>query len=484
MAAQPASLLVVDDDALNCDMISRALQRKGYEVSIASGGELALELIQHHPFDLILLDVMMPGVNGLEVLQRIRQVHSSINLPIIMVTARGESEDIVKALNLGANDYVTKPLDFPVVTARIQTHLSVKYAAEQVIQLERSLAERNHELELTNARLEKVNHRMSRDLRAAARIQKTFLPQEGSPLPGISVAWIYLPCDELGGDGLNILPLDETRIAMYVLDVSGHGVASALLSVTVSRLLGPPHEASSILGEPSGKTDRWLLRAPSEVAEHLNRLFPFDLATGQFATLLYGILDLETGSFQYVSAGQPGPILVPSVGDPELLESPGYPIGLAEEPYELRQIQLGPRDRLILYSDGLPEAMNAHNEPFGSERLMSAIIRDRAISLSEGVNSLLADVERWRGTENVRDDLSILAVEVQPAFVGSHVSSTPDCDQVVPSGSNYAGMNGPRFGDIVGAAHNRATVSKNRQCVAVDFHAQKEAVVANLAHVG
>jgi len=166
----PRRILLVEDNEMNRDMLSRRLQRKGYDVTVAHDGDLALELIRDHRFDIVLLDVTMPGMNGLEVLKILREAHTATDLPIIMATAHRESEDIVKALALGANDYVTKPLDFPVVLARVQTHLALKRAAEQVQQLERTLAERNRELEEINARLEKVNDRMSRDLQAAAKI--------------------------------------------------------------------------------------------------------------------------------------------------------------------------------------------------------------------------------------------------------------------------------------------------------------------------
>src|SRR5437588_5268563 len=146
MAASQTSLLVVDDNEMNRDMLSRRLQRQGYDVSVAHDGSRALELIRDQRFDLVLLDVMMPGLNGLEVLKILREAHSATDLPIIMATARGDSADIVQALRLGANDYVTKPLDFPVVLARVQTHLAMKRAAEQVKRLERRLAERNQEL--------------------------------------------------------------------------------------------------------------------------------------------------------------------------------------------------------------------------------------------------------------------------------------------------------------------------------------------------
>jgi DNA-binding response OmpR family regulator len=157
MMSVSGCLLVVDDDEANRDLLSRRLTRKGYEVSVAEDGSRAIGLVRGQPFDLVLLDVVMPGLSGLEVLQELRQSHPATELPVIMVTAKNESGDIVEALRLGANDYVSKPLDFPVVLARIQAQLSLKRAVEEVVRLERRLAERNHDLEGANARLAEAN---------------------------------------------------------------------------------------------------------------------------------------------------------------------------------------------------------------------------------------------------------------------------------------------------------------------------------------
>ena len=127
------SLLVVDDEEMNRDMLSRRLERLGFRVQMADSGAKALEMIQNQPFDMVLLDVMMPGMDGLEVLTTVRETHSIVDLPVIMVTARDQSGDVVAALQLGANDYVTKPINFPLVFARIQTHLSIKQAHSSVV---------------------------------------------------------------------------------------------------------------------------------------------------------------------------------------------------------------------------------------------------------------------------------------------------------------------------------------------------------------
>ena len=260
-----------------------------------------------------------------------------------------------------------------------------------------------------------VHDRMSHDLRAAAKIQETFLPRELPRVPGADFAWIYRPCDELAGDGLNVIPLGGGSIALYILDVSGHGVVAALLSMAVSRVLSSPSDASSILTRNQAVPDRPAISPPAEVAGRLNQLFPFNAMSEQFATMIYGVLEARTGEFRYVSAGHPGPVHLPAGARPVILESTGFPIGLAEEAYEERFVRLAAGDRLYLYSDGVPEAMDPSGEMFGDARLLEAIGRGRSVSLHESVAALMGEIERWRGTASAQDDVSVVAVEVSIA---------------------------------------------------------------------
>jgi sigma-B regulation protein RsbU (phosphoserine phosphatase) len=258
----------------------------------------------------------------------------------------------------------------------------------------------------------KANRRMSRDLKVAAKIQEAFLPRSLPREPGTTFAWVYRPCDELGGDGLNVVPLGGGRTGLYVLDVSGHGVAAALLSVAMSRVLSPPADPSSVLARGGGGPGDADVTPPADVAAHLNRLFPFDPATEQFATLVYGVLDAGAGEFRYVSAGHPGPVHLPAGGRPAVLDGRGYPIGLAEDAYTERAVRLGAGDRLFLYSDGVPEAIDPAGATFGEGRLLDGVDRGRALPLEAAVAALLSEVEGWRGTASAGDDISILAVEV------------------------------------------------------------------------
>lgn len=396
------SLLVVDDSEPSREALSRRLQRRGYRVASAPDGARALELVAREPFDLVLLDVMMPGVNGLDVLRQIRQDRSATDLPVIMATARDGSEDLVEALALGANDYVTKPLDFAVVLARVQTQLALRDAVQRLVRLEERLSERNAELEAANEKLHQ-------DLRAAARVQEAFLPHGPADVPGARFAWSFTPCEELAGDGLNVFPVGPGRVGLYVLDVSGHGVAAALLAVSLSRLLsaGVPQAPPPAGAPPEGVE-------PAEVLARLNRLFPWDPDTERYFTILYGVLDVRTGEFRYASAGHPPAVHVPRGAAPVVLPGVGLPIGLGEQ-YTQHGVQLRPGDRLYLYSDGITEAFGPGGKGFGTPRLLESFDRGRSVPLGESVNSLLADVLHWTEGARPRDDLSVLAAE----FTGS-----------------------------------------------------------------
>lgn len=182
----------------------------------------------------------------------------------------------------------------------------------------------------------------------------------------------------------------------------------------MGRLLSPPSDPSSILARNGGGR-RPEVTPPAEVADHLNRLFPFDPATEQFATLLYGVLDVATGEFRYASAGHPGPVHLPAGDGPVILPSQGFPIGLADDAYDERSARLGAGDRLYLYSDGVPEAIDPAGRPFGDARLLEAIGRWRSEPLPAGTNALLGEITRWYGSGRPHDDVSILAVEVSAA---------------------------------------------------------------------
>jgi sigma-B regulation protein RsbU (phosphoserine phosphatase) len=395
-------ILVVDDTEANRESLARRLERRGYTVDTAAGGQEALDKLADNGCELVLLDIMMPGMSGMEVLERIRKDRPAAELPVIMCTAKDQSEDMVKAFELGASDYVTKPIDFAVAMARVQTHLELSRSVRQIRELEKSLSERN-------AALEEAMKRTKADLRAAAKVQAAFLPHAAPKIAGFQFAWRLLPCTELAGDSLNVFRLDADHVAAYVLDVSGHGVAAALPAVAATRLLMPGRDPDSILTRDHGTPDAGKPVPPVEIAERVDQWFKQNPDTHQFVTLFYAMVNTKTRELTYTSAAHPPAVLIHN-GKAELLKGSGLPIGLGEG-YEQQTRQLEKGDRVYLYTDGVPESQNAARDTFGMDRMVAVLEKAASRPLAESIDTLLAEITQWAGDEPQHDDISLVAVE-------------------------------------------------------------------------
>ena len=389
MTTHTGKLLVVDDNEMNRDMLSRRLSRRGNTVTTAENGQIALDLIEQNSYDVILLDIMMPGISGIDVLKTLRQSYLPADLPIIMATAKSENEDIIEALKLGANDYVTKPLDFPVVLARVNTQLTLKYSQDA---------------------LKSAHDRMKRDLNAAAEIQQTLLPYNLPKMDSIEIAWEFHPCDELAGDFLNIFKLNENELGIYVMDVMGHGVPAALLSFSVSRNLSPLAGSDSIVlksGEVSPVS-------PVKVLTRLNTLYPFQASNNRFFTLLYGILDIRDGQFRYAIAGHPGPLIISSDQSIQDLSENSFPVGIVEDAdFQESTIKLNPGDRMYLYSDGITEETNEVEDQFEISRLQESLKEGRSSTIDKSIDQTVDAIISWHGSEHLSDDLSMIGIEMK-----------------------------------------------------------------------
>jgi sigma-B regulation protein RsbU (phosphoserine phosphatase) len=299
-----------------------------------------------------------------------------------------------------------------VILARLRTQLSLKRSVEEIRCLEQNLAQRHAELQEANGRIEAAYEDIKQNLRAAASVQRALLPSALPSLPGTTFAWTFLPCEELAGDILNVVPLGPDHVGLYVLDVSGHGVAAALLSVTLSRLLTVPGDATSVLIADAPHLPAHGIVAPAQVASALNQRFRWDPATQQYFTMLYGVFNSRTGVFRYAAAGHPGPVHVPAVGDPRAQDKSGLPIGIDQNGrWSDHVLTLQPGDRLYLYTDGVVEAPREDTSVFGQDRLLEVLKRGRAVSLQASVQSVVQALEEWCGANRRADDVSLLAVE-------------------------------------------------------------------------
>lgn len=394
--APSAMILVVDDNAWNRETLVKLLMEKGIQVVSSENGTKALELIGKNNFSLILLDAKMPKFNGVEVLKKARVSFTPLELPIIMMTARGETKDIIAALELGANDYITKPIDFPIAFARIQTHLLLNKSFREIEELKQNLGDKNEKLETANRRL-------NRDLEAAAAIQQAQLPDDLPTFSGVNFAWIFEPHEKLAGDMLHVFPIGTNKVGFFVLDVSGHGAPAALLSVTVSRHI------TGLQGEAGNK----LLEKPQKILASLNQKFTMDNMGDNFFTIAYCVLDLTTLELIYCLAGHPGMIYLPKGSNPTVLDKPAIPIGLFDDSvYSEERLQLHDGDRLVLYSDGIIEAVNPEKQSFGKENLKSSLYKSNDAKLPKSFKQVMKDVKDWCKPGRPTDDLTILGIEI------------------------------------------------------------------------
>lgn len=389
-------ILVAEDERITRRSLQRQLESWGHDVVAAEDGAIAWVQFQQQQFDIVVTDWDMPNVDGQELIERIRGGNDVGYAYLIMLTARSEKSDLIRGMEAGADDFLPKPFDREELRVRLR-------AGQRIIELERNLAARNSELQ-------GANEKMTRDLEAAARIQQSLMPNEAPDTPQARFDWRYWPCDELAGDALNVFYLDPNHLGVYLLDVSGHGVPSSLLSVTVARAMAPSNDPSSVV-RASGEGSA--IAAPSDVAARLNRLFPMEDNGRHYFTMHYGILDLRTCEYTYTSPGHPGPILVTEADGAESLDLYDLPIGIVEDAaYEERTIQLPPGSRLYIHSDGLNEEKNADDAQFGRQKLRQSLAALADKSLPRALDMLLEQLRQWRGGPSFTDDISVIAMEI------------------------------------------------------------------------
>jgi sigma-B regulation protein RsbU (phosphoserine phosphatase) len=382
-------VLIVDDDDINRRVLRAILRKDQYEVVEARNGQEALTQARASPPQLILLDVVMPGQDGYTVFSQLKQLPALADVPVIFLSSRDEPADKVRALDLGASDYVTKPFDTGEVRARVRTQL-------RLLQLTRSLQSLNTELRARQERLEE-------DLRAAADIQRALIPRNRSSLPGFNTAWLFEPCDAVGGDLFNIHPLGPAHAGLYVLDVSGHGVPSAMVTASVARSLSP--DGGIVLrGKPL---------PPVAVLQELEREYPFE-RFARFFTLCYLLVDLQDGLLRYSSAGHPPPILLPRGGPPRALSEGGPPVGLGLGAKHVEgDLRLAPGDRLFLYTDGVVDACGPDDQPLGIERFHALLEAHRTQPLAATCGAVLEAIRAHQNHGPNTDDITLLALEFQ-----------------------------------------------------------------------
>lgn len=382
-----ARVLIVDDEADLELLIRQRFRQKTrdgtYEFSFARNGQEALEVLERHPdIAVILSDINMPVMDGLTLLGRLRE--SGRQLGTVIVSAYGDMPNIRAAMNRGAFDFLTKPIDFQDFEVTLQKTLA------QVRRLREAAADRDRLVAL------------ERDLRTAADIQQSFLPRE-VPFPGhggFALHAAMLPAREVGGDFYDYFPVGQqpgsARLGLVIGDVAGKGVPAALYMAMTRTLM----RAAALEGAP-----------PGEALSQVNRQLLRDTSASLFVTLFYAVLDLGSGELTWSTGGHNPPYLLHAGGEAEPLQGRGLPLGTFEDiPYETAGTRLHPGDGLLLYTDGVTEAMDRADKPFGDERLRETLRAVGEVGPATFVAAVLENVRRFTAEAPQSDDLTVLAV--------------------------------------------------------------------------
>lgn len=379
-------ILVVDDSSTMRRMLGMLLKHQGYEVRTANDGVEGLLRAREEPRpDLILTDYEMPELDGPGFCKGVKQDPDLRTIPVLMLTTLGETRDKVVGLEAGADDYIQKPKspdDHQEIFARIRAHL-------RIADLRSELAERNRLLEAAHKKL-------TFELNLARKVQQAMMPRPPIPRGVLRVAVRYTPANQLGGDVYDFYRLDDNRLGVLVADVSGHGVNSAMLSGMVKALAAGLSTAVLEPGE---------LLAGLDVAGE--QYFP----EGYFCTGFYLIADEETGLLRYAGVGHPPGIIIGPNG-PRLLRShPGMlGIGMVDGT-AADSDRLEPGESLVLYTDGLPDAMNPADVVFGEDRLKALLQDHHRDDPTEILNQVDAALMAHTAPDRPADDVNIIVIQ-------------------------------------------------------------------------
>ena len=367
-------ILIVDDSRMNRMVLSRSLAMEGYELLEAESADAALKILDYRKPELILLDVVMPEMTGFDLCRLLKQQKATQEIPIIFITSLDSTEDKIKGLELGAVDFITKPFNTAEILARVRTQVALRQMYLTILE--------------TNLRIQK-------DLSTARRIQQNLLPSSNEGVgKDVSFEYVYLPCDELGGDFFDIYQINPHQIFFYILDVSGHGVASSMITI-FTKIFFSIHAK--------------LVHKPGKLLQMLNQQFFRERLTEKYVTVFLGILNTDTDELTWSSAGQSVSPILYTDAEECLLSMQSFPIGLLENvSYADEVCKFEAGASLLMYSDGMMDVHLRDGTPIFDERSLLGFIHDQKERNTQNmVNALLSHIRSQVRAEDFPDDVTI-----------------------------------------------------------------------------
>lgn len=384
-----ASLLIVDDNEDNRYTLTRRLQREGYaNLTSAVDGQQALELLGARSFDLVLLDVMMPNLNGYDVLERMRADNRLRHIPVIMISALDEVESVIRCVELGAEDYLSKPFNPTLLRARVGASLEKKRLRDEIVVV-----------------LEQIEG----ELRAAREVQLGMVPTDFSVPTAAGRVEIFAtlePARQIGGDLYDFFWGEDGKLYFVIADVSDKGAPAALFMARTKTMI-------RMVATLSGTGDGTPME-PNRIIRKVNEELCLDNRQGMFVTVSFGILDPATAMVSICNAGHTPPYIVSRANGVAVLASPrSKPLGIRPTfAYETVTHKLDPGDCLFLYTDGITEAMNPADELFAELRLEEALRPLAGESARTVVEKIVEKVREFAATAPQADDIAAMAIRL------------------------------------------------------------------------
>lgn len=377
-------ILIVDDEPINIDVLS-GLLKPHYALLVAKSGEKALKAVQTGKPDLILLDIMMPEMDGYEVCRRLKADDTTRHIPVIFITAINEVENEAKGLQIGAADYITKPISPSIVMARVNTQLE--------------LVKHEQELQAAYSLIKTQKDRMTEELDIGREIQMSMMPVDFPQISNDSpfdLHAILLPARELGGDFYDFFFLDETTICLCVGDVSGKGVSAALYMAVTKTLIRSAVKNS---------------QSTAEIITEVNNTLAADDTNYMFVTLFLAICKTDCGEITYTNAGHNPPYIIQANGGMLRLDKRHGPVGGAIHGVSYRSdtVSLNRGDTLFLFTDGVTESENSEDDLYGEERLVNFLSQHVNESVESLNGTLMSDLQHFMDGTEQADDITMMS---------------------------------------------------------------------------
>ncbi|MEN8893282.1 PP2C family protein-serine/threonine phosphatase [Planktotalea arctica] len=400
-------VLIVDDSRLQRRILSASLSRMGYEVREAEGGAQALEICEGWPPDLVLSDWMMPGMDGLEFCRFFKAMPREGYGYFILLTSKSAKDDVAQGLEGGADDFLTKPVNGMELRARLA-------AGERIIQMQRELTSQTKVISDTLDQLRAVHDSLNLDLIEAKKLQQSLVREKHKKFDRASLSFTLLSAGHVGGDLVGYFPISSTEVGFFAIDVSGHGVSSALMTARLAGYLTSPSPDQNI-ALCYLEDGTICARPPSDVIADLNRIVLEEMETDHYFTVILALANMETGATTLCQAGHPHPLVRRKDGRIEQDGTGGLPVGLFENvDFEEFRVQLEPGDQLILSSDGITECPDVEGNMLGEDGFERMVQKLSGSSGPQLLEALVWMLSEYAVDAGFPDDVSAVLYEFLP----------------------------------------------------------------------